>query len=411
MIKSVSFLVITVVVAVLVGGVAHSVPSGGIGGRPARPDLQNSRSQSIFIHTLDRGQSAKDAILVTNSSTKERTIEIYVVDGMVSSGGAYSCRQKSEQILDSGGWIALAENKLTLQPDTSREVEFSITVPDQADVGEHNACVVVADWGDENISNQDGVRIRTRQAVRAAIIVPGDLHRQVLLSDFSATVDSKSHSLFGLTLLNNGNVSADVEVSVIMKSKLSGRKIYQNGGVYPVFSNEKLEVNYENNKPPFWGGWFSVSTVARYNDNPALLGFDPDVDMAEALSSERTVMIMPSWGAVLILIGVVLGMIGLIVAFVARICDEEKGEQMWQDYTVQASDTLISLAIKTGTQWKIIAKTNQIKAPYSLTEGQVIKLPTIYKSPGRGKLFERIMLGFGALRKRASLLVNNKKEK
>ena len=67
--------------------VAMAVPAGaatgGIGGRPANPDPNNPRTESIFIYTLDKGASKQDQVLVSNGSSETKTVELYTVDGVV----------------------------------------------------------------------------------------------------------------------------------------------------------------------------------------------------------------------------------------------------------------------------------------------------------------------------------------
>lgn len=44
-------------------------------------------------------------------------------------------------------------------------------------------------------------------------------------------------------------------------------------------------------------------------------------------------------------------------------------------YTVKSGDSLYSIGIKYGVNWKDIAKTNNLEEPYNLTVGQELKIP------------------------------------
>ena len=48
--------------------------SGGVGGRPANPDPDIPRSQSIFIYTLKTGETKNDQIYLSNSSQTSETV-------------------------------------------------------------------------------------------------------------------------------------------------------------------------------------------------------------------------------------------------------------------------------------------------------------------------------------------------
>ena len=68
----------------------EAISGGSIGGRPAHPDPNNPRTQSIFIMTLDRGESQSDAILVANNGDERQSVELYATDCIVSNSGAYT---------------------------------------------------------------------------------------------------------------------------------------------------------------------------------------------------------------------------------------------------------------------------------------------------------------------------------
>lgn len=376
MLRNVGLGVASILLAGILTTSAYAAPSGGIGGRPSSPDPTNPRSQSIFIHTLDGGAEASDAVLVTNSSDKVRKIDLYAVDGVVSSGGAYSCRQKSEALTDSGKWIKLEKNTLVLAPDSKEEVKFTITVPKNADVGEHNACIVIADKDQETVNEGAGIRIRTRQAIRVVTTIPGDLHREITLTNFLAQIGDKGLPTYNVELQNKGNVSADVNVEVRLLSSITGKEYYKNGGVYPILANEKLVLNFEDENPPFWGGWFRAVVTVQYNDNPAMLGFNPSAGIAGEMTREETIFIMPSTSALFIIGLASVIVVGLVTTIVVRKLRARKRKRNWQDYIVEDGDTLDSLASKSGVKWKLIAKTNNLSAPYTLAKGQLIKIPS-----------------------------------
>lgn len=178
------FIVITGLIASSLVMPVLAQQSGGIGGRPANPDPDNPRTQSIFIHTLEAGSSVDDSVLVSNRTGEERTIEIYAVDGVVTNTGAYTCEQRSESRDGVGRWISLAESEVTLQYGEERIVDFTLQMPEIADIGEHNGCIVFESKRDLD-EQSGGIRINTRQALRVVATIPGDLKREVNISSFA----------------------------------------------------------------------------------------------------------------------------------------------------------------------------------------------------------------------------------
>ena len=289
---------------------------GGIGGRPASPNPDIPRSQSIFIHSLRPTQTTTDQLYVNNGSDRQRTISLYAVDGEVTNTGAYSCKQRAEEVKGSGAWIRLAESEITLEPNGHQIVEFSITVPDRADVGEHNACLVMQDKNDAG-SAGSGVRLFTRQAVRVVTTIPGDLRREVSLGQFAFTATNQAQT-YELAVSNTGNVSTDVEITVRLKD-MFGREVYSNGGSSPVLSGTTLRQQYSDEKQLFWGGWYSAQATLRYDQRPTKYGLAADAQIVERQSGVITVFVMPTiWALVIIVAGIVV-LIGLGVVILVRI--------------------------------------------------------------------------------------------
>lgn len=352
--------------------------TGGIGGRPAHPRADNPRTQSIFVHELEHGETVEDAVLVNNGSDKERTIELYAVDGVVTNTGSYTCRQKAEAVQQSGGWIKLDKTEVTLRPGANEEIGFTITVPKGADVGEHNACLVFADVDDEGFET-GGVRIQTRQAVRVVTTIPGDLHREITLAAFEATSSS-----FSVTAQNKGNVSADVQVSVWLKTAF-GQVVQLEQGQYPVLANQSLALVFDRADTLFWGGWYRAQAGLAYNDVAGALGFDENAGKTERWSDEQWIFVMPARGALLVYGGIALLIIGLLVWWLVAGLRKRTRSRHLIKYVVKDGDTIESVAKAHGASWKAIARDNKLAAPYTLKPDQVLRVPRAKKKPQKRK--------------------------
>lgn len=305
--------------AVLVALALPAAPlfaEGGIGGRPASPNPEVPRSQSIFVHTLKPGDSVTDQLYVNNGSDRERTIALYAVDGEVANTGAYSCKQRAEPIKESGAWIDLSQSEVTLAPGAHQVVDFTIRAPSPADVGEHNACLVLQDKNDAGVQGA-GVRVYTRQAVRVMTVVPGDLHRDVSIDQFTADISAAKQSIT-LSARNSGNVSTDTEVTVHLRD-MFGREVYKNGGTSPVLAGTSLTQRYDSENQLFWGGWYTASGSVRYDSRADKYGLEKDAQIVERQSPELRVFVKPSQNALLIYAAAVLALVGIIIWIIVMI--------------------------------------------------------------------------------------------
>lgn len=361
-----------VVAAISTAASVGAVSSGGIGGRPAHPDPNNPRTQSIFILTADKGETKKDVILVSNNSDQLQTIKLYAVDGIVTNTGAYTCAQESETKQGVGSWVTLDKAEVTLAAGKTEEVGFSLTMPTMADVGEHNGCIVFQLATDEGEATGN-VRIRTRQAIRVVATVPGELHRSVEIQGFVVSYNG-SKQVYTLDLKNSGNVSADVDAKVYLTS-LFGGVAYENGGGYPVLADQKLNLTFVNESRPMLGGWYYVQAKASYDNRAGTFGTAENKYLTTKTTDRKMVFIAPTVAGMLVIVAILVLVGGVIAWYVMRRQSRVAAYKHGHTYVVVAGDSITSVADAYKIDWKRLASINQITAPYVLHEGQTLHVP------------------------------------
>ena len=311
----------TVVAGLVLAGVMVPVPVGaaGIGSRPAHPDPSNPRTQSIFIYKLAHSETRRDQLRIDNGLGEQAEIEVYAVDGIVTTTGDMTCKQRVEPKTGAGAWVKLAQNQVTLAPGTSTLVDFNVAVPRTADVGEHNACLVVQ----RKTAPQQatgGVQLQTRQAVRMAIVIPGNIHRNVAIDRFAATHTDATKQAYTIALKNTGNVSADVRTTLTVKDMM-GNVVYHNGGDYAAIANETRQLTYTSKLQPFWGGVYRAQATITYTKKAGEFGVSAKAsDLTTKQSEEVELFFWPTLGAWLVLGGgvVVLGIVVWRVIVMAK---------------------------------------------------------------------------------------------
>lgn len=355
--------------------VAFAIEYGGIGGRPAYPREDNSRTESIFIHTLEPGEKQEEGVLLVNNSSEKKSLQVYAVDSVVSSGGSFACRQMVENRVGVGAWIELADSEVTLNPGANEIVDFSINVPKNAAVGEHNGCIVIQEKK-ESDQEQAGVNLSFRTGLRVAVTIPGEIVKKLEIS--SLDIEKQDNGSFNVkpAVKNLGNVSIDADIKVVTKN-IFGLKYAEQGGVFPVLRGEVAEWNFEVKKP-FWGGVYrSELTVDYQDDQKAEIGQDVSEQQKVSLSKKSdNIFVLPSLPALMIELLVLI----VIIMFVTVIYRNKQRnkiiEATWTEIQVKSGDDLKTLADKYNVSWKLLAKVNKIKAPYILRSGQKIKTPS-----------------------------------
>jgi len=370
--KFITFLIVATIVALSSSLPLYAVENGSVGGKPARPRDDNPRSQSIFVHEMEPGDSIEEAILIVNNSDQVKTINVYPVDSQIASGGTFTCAQKLDLAVGVGTWIKLAEEKITLEPDSTKEVPFTISVPKNASPGEQNGCIAIQAEEPPQSTQQEGVTLSFRSAIRVAITVPGEITKNLVFSGPIATRQENSTIRMSAGLRNNGNVSLDADIRVELRS-FFGNTIRRVGGQYPVLSGNELVLNFETN-PPFWGGWYRVDGRATYSsDTTKSLG---EGGVEETINSpSSTIFVRPQPIALFIEAVILIAFAGLIAWLLIRRRYYSNIESNAQVYTIKKTDTLHKIATHHNTSWKEIAKINKLKAPYHLEPGAELKLP------------------------------------
>ena len=352
---------------------ASAITAGGIGGRPANPDPANPRTQSIFIMKLNGGDAGQDAVKVVNNSGQPQQINLYAVDGELTNTGAYTCRQQDDATNGVGAWTKLSDGSVKLKSGDSVEVPFTVNVPKNADVGEHNGCIVFENADQDSAEAEGNVRIKTRQAVRLVVTVPGDLKRNIEITSFDHK--PKNDGLhYNISLKNSGNVSADTDVSVLVRS-VFGNKVYKNGGGYPVLPDQKLDLSFVQEKVPFFGGWYRAQVTMSYNKEAGTFGTSQADEVITKRSDDKLIYIAPTPGGVLVIGLAFLALVGGLIAWKLRRNYRRNILENGARYTVKTGDTIQSVADKHAIKWQKLASINHIKAPYTLEPDTTLNVP------------------------------------
>lgn len=354
----------------------YAIEYGGFGGRPANFDPNNPRTESIFIHTISPGETREDAIRVINNSLIPKTFLVYSTDSTPSTGGAFACEQLSEEKDDVGLWIELLKTEVEVLPAKNEVVPFKIKVPESASVGEHNGCIFIQEKKDE--TRLSGANISLRTGLRVAVTIPGDISRELSIESFNLNKRGDGSILITPKIKNLGNVSVDTLVSVNTKY-FFGKKFFEHGGQYPILRGELTELNFELSKP-FWGGWYKTNLTVSYDKNS---NKSPEDSLSQNIVTLEGPTILffspPTKNALLILIALLILVISILFMWVRSIRRKKWIEKHWVLHRVTKSEDIQEIAKSHHVSWSLLASVNDIKPPYVVEAGEVIKVPPIKK--------------------------------
>lgn len=148
---------------------AVSAPAAEWSVVPADADGPDGRIS--LRHVIEPGETARDAIAVTNQGTEASRFSVAAGDGITGSGGAFDV--SLDESSGSGTWISvggLDDGALTLDAGQTRVLPVELSVPADATPGDHPAGIVVGISTDV-----DGVTVTHRVGVRVHLRVAGDI--------------------------------------------------------------------------------------------------------------------------------------------------------------------------------------------------------------------------------------------
>ncbi len=347
---------------------------GGIGGRPANPVTGNARSDSWFIFNTDPGAVLRDSLLVVNNTAETKTLKLYTADSQIASDGGFTCEQEIEKDDKSGQWISLAKSEVTLASQTSTVVPITVTVPQNADVGEHSACIAIQDKNQN--PGTGGVGLSFRSAVRVYVNIPGDIIRNLEIVNFTVFPKPKSGTIEILKpeIKNTGNVSVDTKIDTFVRTFFWWR-VYKNGGEYAITRDATSSWEYEFKKPHL-GGLYIAGFTAKYDKDPSsTLGVDSGKQPVTLRSKLRWIWLFPTPLGLILWLLILALLYWLYDTWKRYIAWKKWTSKEWINYTVEAGDNINSIAREHNVPWKHLAKVNKLQPPFTLEAGDRIKVP------------------------------------
>lgn len=349
-----------------------AIEYGGVGGRPAYPRSDNPRTDSIFVHTLEPGQVQQEGVLLVNNTEEVKTLLVYAVDSVVSSGGAFACRQKSEPQEGVGAWVLLGEEEVTLASGGNKIIPFTISVPPNASAGEQNGCIIIQEKKEKD-PNQTGVSLSFRTGLRIAVTVPGELVRQ--LEIVGLTVEKNNGMVvYKPAVRNTGNVSIDTTVKVRTQHFLNLENS-EHGGQYPILRGEVSDWNFEL-KNFFLGGFYKATLSVFYEaGNNIEIGKETGENILVIEGPSQWFFVPPTFWAFVIELLILVVIVFIIFSYWMFKKRARWVKDSWVSYNIKPNDDIKTLANRFDVSWKLLAKANKITAPYTLKTGAKIQVP------------------------------------
>lgn len=304
---------ITVLFALLVpalGAHADSDESGDTTWAVAPADANGPDGRRMIEDELDPGESATDRFAVTNLSTHEVTFKLRAADGYFNENGRFNTIASDQESVDIGTWVEMPD-EITVAPQESAVVPFTVTVPEDAEPGDHAAGIsasLVQVTTDEDGST---VGVESRVGFRLTVTVTGAVRTTMTIQDIRSTYDTSWNPVrpgaatVTFKLVNEGNI------------RMLGQGVLRLGGrevVFPAEGEPKQEL-LPGDERSFTlrvdGLWPTFVVSGSVDATPAAAGERAAEVTIPPVSGDVSVVAIP-WPQLAVLLGLILIVFALV---------------------------------------------------------------------------------------------------
>jgi len=179
-----------------------------------------------------RGGSVNDHIALVNLSDKPLPINVYAVDATIGADGTVTLEARDQQKNDAGSWVKLdlpgGKSPVVVPAHHTTIIPFSVTVPKDAEVGDHVAGVVGSITAQGGGAGSPNVALEQRVGLRLDLRVAGPLKPQLSIENLHATYAGtlnpfgKGRVVVTYTIRNTGNIRIGGSQNVVVKGLVGG---------------------------------------------------------------------------------------------------------------------------------------------------------------------------------------------
>nr|WP_300149320.1 DUF916 domain-containing protein [Propionicimonas sp.] len=206
--------------------------------------------RSSYSYSINPGTELSDSIVITNRGSESLELGIYAADGFTNDDGQLDLQEAVATPTGVGGWVHGEGDRLSIDPGTSVEYPFTVSVPENATPGDYVGGILTS-----LTSSSDASQVNTdrRLGIKIALRVSGDLAPSIAVEntrlDWSGSMNpfAGGDATLSYTIRNTGN-------TVI--AALHGTDVTGPFGIFP------SEVKAEDDLPQLLPGeTWDVSTV------------------------------------------------------------------------------------------------------------------------------------------------------
>ncbi|MEE6274533.1 DUF916 domain-containing protein [Georgenia sp. MJ206] len=317
-----TLLVVAVFAVALCAALVAALPATGATATPtdapdeprwsvAPADESGPDGRRVVEHELDPGEAVEDRFAVHNVGDEEVTFKLTAADGFFTRTGRFDILASDQESVAAGTWISLPES-VTVGPGETEVVDFSITVPERAEPGDHAAGITASVLSVQSAEDGTSVGVESRIGFRVLTRVTGEITPAASVENVNGSYDLSWNPL------RPGETTVTFEVVNEGNTRLLAEGTVSAGG-----QNVEFPLEGENRQELLPGDTremsFRVDGVWPLFAVPVAVSFAPEVVTADGATStlEPVVAETTVWAIPWPHLGIVAGIALIVIAIMS----------------------------------------------------------------------------------------------
>lgn len=138
---------------------------------PMNSNKANLYEKNWFVYQAKAGQTIRDTILLQNKEKQETIVSLESKDVRILEDGLYTIIGPDEENKQTGKWLNLDVNKITIPANNSSKASFEIKIPENTPDGEYAAGISAVENISSKEKNNNQANIVKRYGLRVYIAV------------------------------------------------------------------------------------------------------------------------------------------------------------------------------------------------------------------------------------------------
>ena len=190
---------------------------------PTGPNPDEPSSRPYLSYEIAPGATVQDSVTLWNYGNVQLTFRVYATDAFNNDAGDFDLLPGDRQAEDLGRWVQLPQEYVTVPAGSRVDLPFSLTVPVNAQPGDHSAAILASSQIDGVDSEGRVVGLDRRTGSRLYVRVDGAVEPQLTIDDVRTVYHPSVNPLDGsvdvtYSVSNPGNIRLSARQEIVLRS-------------------------------------------------------------------------------------------------------------------------------------------------------------------------------------------------